>query len=342
MTTVGRVLGGSVLLAVISAVQVNAAPLGSEFTYQGRLEQGGAPMNGSAHLRFSLWDAASGGAQIGASQLLTGVPVVDGIFTVQLNGAGQFGAGAWDGDARWLEVAVCADPACASSTTLSPRQPVTAAPYARHAAGPWVKSGSGLSYSGGSVGIGTSAPQALFHALGGDLLTGAAGQEWIFHTRSHAGGDFLQITDYDNGVPQWQRGLTLNQTGNVGIGIVFPTAKLDVRGTVKHGPSGQYFVPGSEENLRILRGTVDALGAVLEGSGFNVTRTNAGIYLITFHSAFLDVPASTASAVTPSSGTRVCHIGGGSTAGQTYVGIKDGGGNYVDSGFHFWIIGPRF
>jgi hypothetical protein len=237
---------------------------------------------------------------------------------------------------------VCDDSACAGSTVLTPRQPVTAAPYARHAAGPWAKSGTVLSYNGGSVGIGTSAPQALLHVLGGDLLAGAAGQEWIFHTRSHAGSDFLQITDYDSGVPQWQRGITLTQAGNVGVGVILPTAKLDVRGTVKHGPSGQYFVPGSEENLRILRGSVDALGNILEGSGFSVTHTTTGIYLITFHTGFVDVPASTASAVTPTSGARVCHIGGGSTAGQTYVAIKDGVGNWVDSAFHFWIIGPRF
>lgn len=55
----------------------------------------------------------------------------DGYFTVQLD----FGDSVFTGDARWLEIAV----GCGSGATiLSPRQELTAAPYARYAAvAPW-------------------------------------------------------------------------------------------------------------------------------------------------------------------------------------------------------------
>jgi hypothetical protein len=89
--------------------------------------------------------------------------------------------------------------------------------------------GSNTVYNGGSVGIGTASPQAKLHVSGGDILAGAPGQEWIFHTRSFAGSDFLHITDSDDGVYQFQRGLVINQSGNVGIGITAPIAGLHIK-----------------------------------------------------------------------------------------------------------------
>src|SRR5205807_2570891 len=57
--------------------------------------------------------------------------VVNGLFTVQINNSGQFGASAFDGNARWLQLAV----QCASDSgyTALTRQPITAAPYALYA-----------------------------------------------------------------------------------------------------------------------------------------------------------------------------------------------------------------
>src|SRR5207237_460684 len=58
-------------------------------------------------------------------QSINSVVMTDGRFTVQLNDSGQFGPNAYDAD-RWLEIVV-------NGVTLSPRQHVTAAPYAQHA-----------------------------------------------------------------------------------------------------------------------------------------------------------------------------------------------------------------
>lgn len=105
-----------------------SVPISSTFTYQGQLKTGSGPLTAVCNFQFSLWDAASAGNQIGVTQTSNGIAVTGGLFTVLLNSGGQFGA-AFTGDARWLQIAV----QCGSDggfTTLSPRQPLTAAPYA--------------------------------------------------------------------------------------------------------------------------------------------------------------------------------------------------------------------
>ncbi|MEE4270136.1 MAG: hypothetical protein V2I67_00580, partial [Thermoanaerobaculales bacterium] len=59
--------------------------LGTAFTYQGELQESGTPVTGSGDFQFSLWDAASGGAQIGATVPVNSVAVADGRFTTSLD-----------------------------------------------------------------------------------------------------------------------------------------------------------------------------------------------------------------------------------------------------------------
>jgi len=109
--------------ALLIAVTANAQT--TQFTYQGKLSDGSSPANGSYDFQFRLFDAMSGGAQQGGVVSANGVQVTDGIFTVQLD----FGAGVFPGANRYLEIAV--KPTSGSTlTTLNPRQPVTANPYA--------------------------------------------------------------------------------------------------------------------------------------------------------------------------------------------------------------------
>ena len=119
----------SLLCILFSAV----AALGqtTSFTYQGRLNDGGAPASGVYDMKFALYDA--GGVAQGSPSAVTfdnpGVQVTNGVFTVQLD----FGANAFNGDARLLEISVrphSADPASPAYTTLNPRQPITSTPYA--------------------------------------------------------------------------------------------------------------------------------------------------------------------------------------------------------------------
>jgi len=110
------------------------SPMGTAFTYQGRLTDGGSPANGVYDFRFQLYDAESGGTQVGTTVTADDVQVSEGLFTVRLD----FGAGVFTGDGLWLEVGVRPGGSTGAYTTLTPRQELTPAPYARYAAGaPW-------------------------------------------------------------------------------------------------------------------------------------------------------------------------------------------------------------
>lgn len=104
------------------------APTGTGFTYQGSLKSGGSPASGNFDFVFTLFDASSAGTQISTPVTLTNQTVTNSLFTVTLD----FGSSAFDGNARFLEIAVRAA-GVGSYTTLSPRQPITPAPYALYA-----------------------------------------------------------------------------------------------------------------------------------------------------------------------------------------------------------------
>jgi photosystem II stability/assembly factor-like uncharacterized protein len=120
------------LLALLSlaSLAAPAAPFGSAFTYQGQLQQSNIPVNGPCDLQFGLWDSATGGTQLGTNETFSAVSVSNGVFTVILD----FGLAAFNGDARWLEIAVRAPAGSGEFTLLAPRQLLTATPYALQAA----------------------------------------------------------------------------------------------------------------------------------------------------------------------------------------------------------------
>ena len=96
----------------------------SEFSYQGFLSDASASANGSFDFEFRLFDAVSGGASQGTIQR-SAVPVTNGVFSVSLD----FGAGAFPGADRFLEIAV--KPSGGGGlTTLAPRQKIGRTPYA--------------------------------------------------------------------------------------------------------------------------------------------------------------------------------------------------------------------
>ena len=137
----------------VDGPELNVA-LGSSFNYQGRLILNGTPVNGGADIRISLWDAAAAGSQIGVDQTFLAYGVVEGLFSVELD----FGAGAFAGDARWLEIEVRSPAGVGGYTILTPRQEINAVPYALHAlnggggSGPgyWDLQGSAIYNTGSS------------------------------------------------------------------------------------------------------------------------------------------------------------------------------------------------
>ncbi|MCH8333287.1 hypothetical protein IIC65_05090 [Candidatus Sumerlaeota bacterium] len=118
----------SLVTALVSEV-VAQSPIGTAFTYQGRLTQSGALAEGGFDLRFILYNAEIGGAQVGAIVMLEDVSVSGGRFSVELD----FGAGAFGDEARWLEISVRPGTETGAFTPLVPRQRLTPAPLAIHA-----------------------------------------------------------------------------------------------------------------------------------------------------------------------------------------------------------------
>jgi hypothetical protein len=121
-------------------------------TYQGRLLSGGQPLNGTADVQFRLINAAVGGTQVGQTQVATNVSVSDGLFVAELD----FGVTAFNGDPRWLEILVRSPAGSGQYELLTPRQPITWAPYAMQTRG---------IYADGfhNIGLGTNFPEAPLH-----------------------------------------------------------------------------------------------------------------------------------------------------------------------------------
>jgi len=110
------------LCSLFTAVNPTFAQ-GSEFTYQGRFTQSGTNFTGDVEFRFSLWNGASAGNPVTETNTVI-VAVNNGSFSVPLD----FGAGAFPGADRWVQIE--ARTVIGPFTTLTPRQKVTATPYA--------------------------------------------------------------------------------------------------------------------------------------------------------------------------------------------------------------------
>lgn len=148
-------LAAIIMLFITSGLTISAQT--SAFTYQGRFTDtsvGQQPTNGTYSMTFRLYDALSGGSQIGSSITST-VTVTSGVFTARLD----FGAAAFNtSGARYLEVQV-------GSTVLAPRQEITSTPFATRA----VNAAAADSLSAGCIGCVTN---QQINSIDGSKVTG--------------------------------------------------------------------------------------------------------------------------------------------------------------------------
>jgi hypothetical protein len=158
----------ALLFVVMAPIAVFADDIGTAFTYQGDLQDGGAPVSGDCDFEFTLWDAASGGNQIG-SALTDTVEVADGRFTAKVD----FGADAFLSGQRFLQIQVCCPSVCEPGyTLLDPRQELTPTPYALGLPALWATTETvGLSNSANVVG-GYSENSVLEGAIGATISGG--------------------------------------------------------------------------------------------------------------------------------------------------------------------------
>jgi hypothetical protein len=191
-------LGMAITLATAWHLQAQ----GTAFTYQGRLDDGGNPANGSYDLTFALHSAASGPTQLGSTLSYTAVAVSNGLFTVTLDFGNRF-----PGDNRWLEIGVCTN-GLGTFATLAPRQALTSAPYAIQA------------NNAASATVATSANSVSAANISGVLADSLLSA----NVALRAGGNTFSDPQTMNGA--------LAALGNVGIGNSSPPYPLSFSSTL--------------------------------------------------------------------------------------------------------------
>jgi len=115
------------LLSTFASQLSTAFAQGTAFTYQGRLNDNGAPAGGIYDLRFTIYDSTNNPGTVIAGPLTNSpVAVTNGVFATTLD----FGVNVFTGADRWLEIEVRTNGSSAGFTILNPRQLVAATPYA--------------------------------------------------------------------------------------------------------------------------------------------------------------------------------------------------------------------
>ncbi|MCA9280119.1 MAG: hypothetical protein H6815_12275 [Phycisphaeraceae bacterium] len=108
------------------SVGADATQAGSTVTlaYDGELRLHGERLNGVVDLQFALFDAVSGGNQLGTTLVVNEASIVDGRIAIDLPIAAQHLAGG----VKYLQISVRESNSDAEMTILTPRKPVLVAP----------------------------------------------------------------------------------------------------------------------------------------------------------------------------------------------------------------------
>ncbi len=199
----------------------------------------------------------------------------------------------------------------------------------------------GIRIQGSSSGVANTAYMSLVNGAG--TAIGYVGDGSI-HENSISLGSYLADIQL---VTPFGPVLTATPGGNVGIGTATPQARLDVRGDIRLGSSGQFRATSSEESLRIIRGLIATDGTRVLGSGFTSSRSDVGDYLITFTTPFAGTPTVTASLeFEASTGTApALPITDAVSTGSAKILLRylssSGTVNGINKPFHFIAVGPR-
>jgi hypothetical protein len=202
-----RIASSALMVAMFFASTALADPLGSAFTYQGQLTDNGSPANAMYDFQFALFTSAIGGTAVDTVNA-DDLSVSNGLINASLD----FTAVPFNGQGLWIEVSM--RPAGSGSyTTLSPRQALSAAPFALYA----MSGNPGLQ---GPIG-----PQGPTGPQGPDGPTGPTGPQGPagFVTLPYSGSDSTGLAMYvqeTGGVAVWGVAADLGVRGDGGsIGV---------------------------------------------------------------------------------------------------------------------------
>jgi len=213
------------------------------FTYQGQLHDNGTNANGAYTMIFALYDAVSGGNQIGGA-IATSATLVNGLFSVNLD----FGAGAFDGSARWLDITITNG---ATTQELAPRVQLLPAPYALYAG-----TAANLSGAAWNAGVGNyqNYSNVMLFKDNGVLVLGISTNGTVFN-------DDLQV----NG------GLQANNVSFNGGGSI----SGDGQGGLNfNGAIGMLSAVNLNVSSNLSAGNISASGVITANVGFGISGTN--------------------------------------------------------------------
>ena len=208
---------------------INATSQTTEFTYQGSLKDNGFSANGNYDFEFRVFDALTGGNQIGSVVTRTGVAVSNGIFSVVLD----FGNG-FPGADRFLEIRV-RNTGSGGYTNLDPRQKISSAPYA-------LKSLAAESATSANTAI--SATSATFATTAGSAtnasqLGGVAANQFVqtadprltdARTPTAGSGNYVQNTTSQQSASNFNISGTGTVAGTLSGGIVNANTQFNIGG----------------------------------------------------------------------------------------------------------------
>jgi len=170
---------------LLFAVFIQAAEPAGLINYQGRLlDKYGRRVNVPVEITFRIFN---GKDELLWSEKHGAVPVTDGLYSTVLGSIAPLPASIFEGDELYFEIDI-------NGETLTPRQRITASPYALTAR---TVNGPDLNVaSNGNVGIGAQTPEEKLDVKGTVQATG-------FKMPTGASAGYVLVSD-GNGVGQWR------------------------------------------------------------------------------------------------------------------------------------------
>lgn len=164
---------------------VQTYPVGSAFTYQGKLEESGQAVTGVYDIQFQLFNGPTLLNFLQSTVVVEDVQVTNGLFTAKVDFGPLF-----SGAGRWIALGVRPGSSTGAFTVLADRQELTPAPYAIGLALPYSGAYSAASPLFTLNQLGAAGAMVL-SATGGDTLTVTASNGAAINATSTTGGNAI-------------------------------------------------------------------------------------------------------------------------------------------------------
>ncbi len=255
-------------------IETNPAPvpITESFTYQGKLDSAGQPVNGETQMFFSLWSHPT--STVATSRLslpiqYSSVGIINGLFSVDLDFTIPNAPANYDGTERYLQIEIADLNGSGNRTVLEPRQRLAPTPHAIHAIRAGRAARATLADNATHAGTASNADYAGFAqdaASASTANTAASAAVASNVPWSGITGKPAEFADNDDATGGWTEvtasGLTYT-SHQVGINTSLPGSfDLAVAGTAAKTGGGSWSVFSDERlkhDIKPMNGTLDRL-----------------------------------------------------------------------------------